>query len=169
MARHVLHYAGRRHGHAFAHQACELRVPVRSVADSAAFGDDAMPGHHFALILAQACEQVGSLPNGNAGGGSNGIKRRHAGRRHAADKRQDLGFGAGDRERMHCAHQTRFADLAFKRARTAGDTKADASPPIAAMARTRFAAMWRTPGEADTKTVCTSGAISPFMPAICIS
>ena len=43
------------------------------------------------------------------------------------------------------------------------------SPPIAAIWRTRVAVIGRTGDEAGRNTVCISGAIAPFMPAICIS
>ena len=59
---------------------------------------------------------------------------------------------------------------------TAGDlaatdfgTKAETSPPIEAIWRTSVAVMWRASGDAGRKTVRRSGAIVPFMPAICIS
>ena len=35
--------------------------------------------------------------------------------------------------------------------------------------RTNVAVIGRTAGDAGRNTVCTSGAMAPFMPAICIS
>jgi hypothetical protein len=40
---------------------------------------------------------------------------------------------------------------------------------MAAIWRTKVAVIGRTIGEAGRKTVCTSGAMAAFMPAICIS
>ena len=45
----------------------------------------------------------------------------------------------------------------------------ETSPPIDAIWRTSVAVIGRTDGEAGRKTVCTSGAMAPFMPAISIS
>ena len=50
-----------------------------------------------------------------------------------------------------------------------GGTKAETSPPMPAIWRTSVAVIGRTAAEAGTNTVCTSGAMVSFMPAICIS
>ena len=60
-------------------------------------------------------------------------------------------------------------ELCFRRAATSGGTKAETSPPMPAIWRTNVAVIGRTGGEAGRKTVCMSGAMAPFMPAICIS
>ena len=52
---------------------------------------------------------------------------------------------------------------------TAAGTKGRMSPPIDAIWRTSVAVMVRTEGLAGRKTVCSSGAMVSFMPAICIS
>ena len=58
---------------------------------------------------------------------------------------------------------------AASRSATRGGTKGETSPPMAAIWRTRVAVIGRTPVEAGRNTVCTSGAMAPFMPASCIS
>ena len=52
---------------------------------------------------------------------------------------------------------------------TEAGTKAEPSAPIPAIWRTNVAVIGRTIGEAGRNTVCTSGAMVSFMPAICIS
>ena len=59
--------------------------------------------------------------------------------------------------------------FAFSGSTTAFGTKGRMSPPIEAICRTNVAVMVRTDGLAGRKTVCRSGAIVSFMPAICIS
>ena len=61
------------------------------------------------------------------------------------------------------------ANLVFRLAATDGGTNADTSPPMAAIWRTSVAVIGRTATEAGRNTVCTSGAMVSFMPAICIS
>ena len=51
------------------------------------------------------------------------------------------------------ARYLRGLAFAFRPCDTAGETKVEASPPMSAIWRTRFAAMWRTFGEAATNTV----------------
>ena len=51
----------------------------------------------------------------------------------------------------------------------ATDSLTMTSPPIAAICRTKVAVIGRTAGDAGRNTVWTSGAMAPFMPAICIS
>ena len=60
-------------------------------------------------------------------------------------------------------------NFALSGATTAAGTKGRMSPPIDAIWRTSVAVMVRTEGLAGRKTVCSSGAIVSFMPAICIS
>src|SRR6185437_13229641 len=60
-------------------------------------------------------------------------------------------------------------NLAFSPAATEAGTKADTLPPMPAIWRTSVAVIGRTATEAGTNTVCTSGAMASFMPAICIS
>ena len=62
-----------------------------------------------------------------------------------------------------------LANLVLRLAATAGGTNAETSPPMAAIWRTSVAVIGRTATEAGTNTVCTSGAMVSFMPAICIS
>ena len=52
---------------------------------------------------------------------------------------------------------------------TDAGTKAETSPPIPAIWRTSVALIGRTAADAGRNTVCSSGAICAFMPAICIS
>jgi aldose 1-epimerase len=61
------------------------------------------------------------------------------------------------------------ANFAFRAATTLGGAKGEASPPIEAIWRTKVAVIGLTGEEAGRKTVRSSGAIAPFMPAICIS
>src|SRR5271165_394606 len=61
------------------------------------------------------------------------------------------------------------ANFAFRAAITFGGAKEEASPPIAAIWRTKVAVIGLTGEEAGRKTVLSSGAMAPFMPAICIS
>src|SRR5579871_535044 len=61
------------------------------------------------------------------------------------------------------------ANLAFSALTTLGGAKGEASPPIEAIWRTSVAVIGLTGEEAGRKTVRISGAIAPFMPAICIS
>ena len=62
-----------------------------------------------------------------------------------------------------------FANFAFSALITFGGAKAEASPPIEAICRTKVAVIGLTGEDAGRKTVRSSGAIAPFMPAICIS
>src|ERR1700722_18994121 len=62
-----------------------------------------------------------------------------------------------------------LANFFFKYAATCAGTKAETSPPIAAIWRTNVAVIGRTAGDGGRKTVCTLGAMVPFIPAICIS
>ncbi len=59
--------------------------------------------------------------------------------------------------------------LELRAASTGAGTKALTSPPMAAIWRTNVAVMGREAVAAGRKTVCTSGAMVAFMPAICIS
>src|SRR6478736_3257722 len=59
------------------------------------------------------------------------------------------------------------ANFALSWAATCGGTKAETSPPMPAIWRTKVAVIGRTMGEAGRNTVCTSGAMAPFMPACC--
>ena len=52
---------------------------------------------------------------------------------------------------------------------TTGGTNGSMSPPMPAIWRTSVAVMWRASGLAGRNTVCSQGAIVPFIPAICIS
>src|SRR5438105_14935858 len=61
------------------------------------------------------------------------------------------------------------ANLAFRRAATGAGTNGVTSPPIDAICRTRVAVIGRTEADAGTNTVCTSGAMVAFIPAISIS
>ena len=61
------------------------------------------------------------------------------------------------------------ANFAFSRAATGGGTKGVTSPPMDAICLTSVAVIGRTAGEAGRNTVCTSAAITAFMPAISIS
>jgi hypothetical protein len=61
------------------------------------------------------------------------------------------------------------ANFAFSAATTLGGANGATSPPIAAIWRTRVAVIGRTGEEAGKNTVCISGAIAPFMPAMFIS
>ena len=61
------------------------------------------------------------------------------------------------------------ANLFFRRAATGAGTKPETSPPMPAIWRTKVAVIGRDDGDAGKNTVCTSGAMAPFMPAICIS
>jgi len=60
-------------------------------------------------------------------------------------------------------------NFAFSASTTFGGAKGEASPPIEAIWRTRVAVIGLTGEEAGRKTVRSSGAMAPFMPAICIS
>ena len=62
-----------------------------------------------------------------------------------------------------------LANLRFSRAATSAGTKAETSPPMAAIWRTKVAVIGRTAGDGGRKTVCTPGAMAAFIPAICIS
>src|SRR3984885_1773722 len=62
-----------------------------------------------------------------------------------------------------------FANFAFSALITFGGANAEASPPIEAICRTKVAVIGLTGEDAGRKTVRNSGAIAPFMPAICIS
>ncbi len=62
-----------------------------------------------------------------------------------------------------------LSNLAFSALTTLAGTKGEASPPIEAICRTSVAVIGLTGEEAGRKTVRSSGAIAPFMPAICIS
>jgi hypothetical protein len=64
---------------------------------------------------------------------------------------------------------THFSNFAFSAFTTFGGAKGEASPPIEAIWRTSVAVIGLTGDEAGRKTVRISGAIAPFMPAICIS
>ena len=70
---------------------------------------------------------------------------------------------AGERAGFH------FLNFPFSAAMTFGGAKGEASPPMEAICRTSVAVIGRTGEEAGRKTVRSSGAIAPFMPAICIS
>ena len=61
------------------------------------------------------------------------------------------------------------ANFAFSRAATGGGTNGVTSPPMDAICLTSVAVIGRTAGEAGRNTVCTSAAITAFMPAISIS
>ena len=61
------------------------------------------------------------------------------------------------------------ANFAFSALTTLGGAKGEASPPIEAICRTKVAVIGLTGEEAGRKTVRSSGAMAPFMPAICIS
>src|SRR5215213_11498547 len=65
-------------------------------------------------------------------------------------------------------HQV-LASFAVNRRSTLGGTKAETSPPIAAIWRTRVALIGRTAGEAGRNTVLIEGSKDAFIPAICIS
>lgn len=52
---------------------------------------------------------------------------------------------------------------------TFAGAKGATSPPIAAICLTKVAVIGRTGAEAGRNTVRNSGAIAPFIPAICIS
>ena len=60
-------------------------------------------------------------------------------------------------------------NLAVSASATTAGTKGRMSPPIDAIWRTSVAVMVRTEGLAGRNTVCRSGAMVSFMPAICIS
>ncbi len=64
------------------------------------------------------------------------------------------------------SHRPNFA---FSAAATLGGAKGEASPPIEAIWRTSVAVIGLTGEDAGRKIVRSSGAIAPFMPAICIS
>jgi len=53
--------------------------------------------------------------------------------------------------------------------RTDDGTNCDTSPPIDAICRTSVAVIGRMIGDAGRNTVCTAGAMAPFIPAISIS
>ncbi len=61
------------------------------------------------------------------------------------------------------------ANFAFSALITFGGAKAEASPPIEAICRTKVAVIGLTGEDAGRYTVRNSGAIAPFMPAIYIS
>ncbi len=61
------------------------------------------------------------------------------------------------------------ANFALSAATTFGGAKGEASPPIEAIWRTSVAVIGLTGEDEGRKTVRSSGAIAPFMPAICIS
>src|SRR5262249_32839333 len=61
------------------------------------------------------------------------------------------------------------ANFFFNCAATEAGTKAETLPPMEAIWRTSVAVIGRVAGEDGRKTVCTSGAREPFIPAICIS
>ena len=67
------------------------------------------------------------------------------------------------------APQETSANFAFSALITFGGAKAEASPPMEAICRTKVAVIGLTGEEAGRKTVRNSGAMAPFMPAICIS
>src|SRR5262249_20302357 len=87
---------------------------------------------------------------------------------HDADERNQEGEHTGHGDSLAQAPDLP-ANLDLRRRATAAGTKAETSPPIAAIWRTSVAVMGRTIGEAGRNTVCTSGAMASFMPAICIS
>src|SRR4051794_4699390 len=61
------------------------------------------------------------------------------------------------------------ANFALSWAATSGGTKAETSPPMAAIWRTKVAGIGRAMGETRRKNGCTPGALAPLMPAGCIS
>src|SRR5579871_1363038 len=60
-------------------------------------------------------------------------------------------------------------NLTLSRSATTAGTKADTSPPMPAICRTKVALMGRTDGDAGRNTVSTSGAIAAIIPASCIN
>ena len=62
-----------------------------------------------------------------------------------------------------------FANFALSASATASGTNGRMLPPMEAIWRTSVAVIVRTEGLAGRKTVCSSGAMVSFMPAICIS
>ena len=86
------------------------------------------------------------------------------------EKRENGHERRGEPCKMHGEFsESQFLNLATSGLTTAFGTKGRMSPPIDAIWRTSVAVMVRTEGLAGRKTVCSSGAIVSFMPAICIS
>src|SRR5690606_36194870 len=83
--------------------------------------------------------------------------------------------GCGEGRKAHevtlrlCPCPFQAANFAFSASATTAGTKGLTSPPMEAICRTSVAVIVRTEGLAGRKTVCRSGAMVSFMPAICIS